>query len=179
MSKNMLDGPQLTKPQVFNALTYEAICIWKGFKSIAALVSVDSKKGLIVVLTAILRWTHLRARSASSDFILLSLVIDCALTLPPYSISIFVCGFYHSGRIQTSPICINTTPHVKIYQEWQLQNATLPPLKVSELKIKINMDHLYTFDSPSMTHSPMINYRKDAKKGVKFTFMVVGENLRL
>lgn len=38
------------------------------------------------------------------------------------------------------------------------------------------MDQLYTFDSPSMTsHSPMINYRKDAKKGVKFTFMVVGE----
>lgn len=41
---------------------------------------------------------------------------------------------------------------------------------------EINMDHLYTFDSPSMTHSPMINYRKDAKKGVKFTFMVVGES---
>lgn len=27
-----------------------------------------------------------------------------------------------------------------------------------------------------MSHSPMINYRKDAKKGVKFTFMVVGES---
>lgn len=38
------------------------------------------------------------------------------------------------------------------------------------------MDQLYTFDTPSMTsHSPMINYRKDAKKGVKFTFMVVGD----
>ncbi|CAH2350617.1 septation protein 7 [[Candida] railenensis] len=38
-------------------------------------------------------------------------------------------------------------------------------------------DQSYTFDSPSMTsHSPMINYRKDAKKGVKFTFMVVGES---
>lgn len=38
------------------------------------------------------------------------------------------------------------------------------------------IDNLYTFDSPSMlSHSPMINYRKDAKKGVKFTFMVVGE----
>ncbi|KAL7663518.1 Septin-type G domain-containing protein [[Candida] zeylanoides] len=40
------------------------------------------------------------------------------------------------------------------------------------------MDQSYTFDSPSMAsaHSPMINYRKDAKKGVKFTFMVVGES---
>ncbi|CCE82136.1 Piso0_002834 [Millerozyma farinosa CBS 7064] len=35
----------------------------------------------------------------------------------------------------------------------------------------------YSFDSPSMTsNSPMINYRKDAKKGVKFTLMVVGES---
>lgn len=34
----------------------------------------------------------------------------------------------------------------------------------------------YLFDSPLMlNHSPMINYRKDAKKGIKFTFMVVGE----
>lgn len=33
-----------------------------------------------------------------------------------------------------------------------------------------------TFELPSMTsNSPMINYRKDAKKGIKFTFMVVGE----
>lgn len=38
-----------------------------------------------------------------------------------------------------------------------------------------NMD-LYSFDLPSMTQSPMINFRKDAKKGVKFTFMVVGES---
>lgn len=38
------------------------------------------------------------------------------------------------------------------------------------------MDSLYTYESPSISgHSPMINYRKDAKKGVKFTFMVVGE----
>lgn len=37
------------------------------------------------------------------------------------------------------------------------------------------MDHLF-HGSPSLaSHSPMINYRKDAKKGVKFTFMVVGE----
>ncbi|CCE83059.1 Piso0_002834 [Millerozyma farinosa CBS 7064] len=35
----------------------------------------------------------------------------------------------------------------------------------------------YSFDSPSMrSNSPMINYRKDAKKGVKFTLMVVGES---
>ncbi|CAK9438559.1 uncharacterized protein LODBEIA_P27830 [Lodderomyces beijingensis] len=27
-----------------------------------------------------------------------------------------------------------------------------------------------------LSHSPIINYRKDAKKGVKFTFMVVGES---
>ncbi|ODV79498.1 Septin [Suhomyces tanzawaensis NRRL Y-17324] len=38
------------------------------------------------------------------------------------------------------------------------------------------MDSLYAYESPSMSqNSPMINYRKDAKKGVKFTFMVVGE----
>lgn len=37
------------------------------------------------------------------------------------------------------------------------------------------MDQLF-HGSPSLaSHSPMINYRKDAKKGVKFTFMVVGE----
>ncbi|KAK6457876.1 Septin-domain-containing protein [Scheffersomyces xylosifermentans] len=40
-----------------------------------------------------------------------------------------------------------------------------------------NRDQSYTFDSPSLSgHSPMINYRKDAKKGVRFTFMVVGES---
>lgn len=34
----------------------------------------------------------------------------------------------------------------------------------------------YTFDLPStVSNSPMINYRKDAKKGVKFSFMVAGE----
>ncbi|KAK6202674.1 Septin-domain-containing protein [Scheffersomyces amazonensis] len=39
------------------------------------------------------------------------------------------------------------------------------------------MDQSYTYESPSMiSNSPMINYRKDAKKGVKFTFMVVGES---
>ena len=37
------------------------------------------------------------------------------------------------------------------------------------------MDSLYTFDTSTISNSPMINYRKDAKKGVKFTFMVVGE----
>lgn len=38
------------------------------------------------------------------------------------------------------------------------------------------MDDLYSYESPSMvSNSPMINYRKDAKKGIKFTFMVVGE----
>lgn len=40
------------------------------------------------------------------------------------------------------------------------------------------MDSLYAYESPSMSmsnHSPMINYRKDAKKGVRFTFMVAGE----
>lgn len=38
------------------------------------------------------------------------------------------------------------------------------------------MDELYSYESPSMvSNSPMINYRKDAKKGVRFTFMVVGE----
>ncbi|CUM62518.1 uncharacterized protein PRCAT00000069001 [Priceomyces carsonii] len=38
------------------------------------------------------------------------------------------------------------------------------------------MDSLVTFDSESFSHaSPMINYRKDAKKGIKFKFMVVGE----
>lgn len=38
------------------------------------------------------------------------------------------------------------------------------------------MDELYDYESPSMvSNSPMINYRKDAKKGVRFTFMVVGE----
>lgn len=37
------------------------------------------------------------------------------------------------------------------------------------------MNLLY-YESPSMVaNSPMINYRKDAKKGIKFTFMVVGE----
>ncbi|CAN3356448.1 septation protein 7 [Diutina catenulata] len=35
----------------------------------------------------------------------------------------------------------------------------------------------YSYESPSMVaNSPMINYRKDAKKGTKFTFMVVGES---
>ncbi|RLV92155.1 Septation protein 7 [Spathaspora sp. JA1] len=42
------------------------------------------------------------------------------------------------------------------------------------------MDQSYTFDAStngaSPRNSPMINYRKDAKKGVKFTFMVVGES---
>lgn len=38
------------------------------------------------------------------------------------------------------------------------------------------MDELYSYESPSMVASPMINYRKDARKGVKFTFMVVGES---
>ncbi|CAI5758943.1 unnamed protein product [Candida verbasci] len=50
------------------------------------------------------------------------------------------------------------------------------------------MNQSYSYESPSMrnnvngfsnghsTHSPIINYRKDAKKGVKFTFMVVGES---
>lgn len=34
----------------------------------------------------------------------------------------------------------------------------------------------YSFDLPSMSSdSPMINYRKDSKKAVKFTFMVAGE----
>lgn len=38
------------------------------------------------------------------------------------------------------------------------------------------MDGLYSYESPSFANqSPMINYRKDAKKGIKFTFMVVGE----
>lgn len=38
------------------------------------------------------------------------------------------------------------------------------------------MDELYSYESPSMvSHSPMINYRKDAKKGIKFSIMVVGE----
>ncbi|CAH6721174.1 seventh homolog of septin 1 [[Candida] jaroonii] len=38
------------------------------------------------------------------------------------------------------------------------------------------MDESYSYESPSMVASPMINYRKDARKGVKFTFMVVGES---
>ncbi|EGV60887.1 septin [Yamadazyma tenuis] len=39
------------------------------------------------------------------------------------------------------------------------------------------MDDSYNFESPSMVaSSPMINYRKDARKGVKFSFMVVGES---
>lgn len=34
----------------------------------------------------------------------------------------------------------------------------------------------YTYESPLMaSDSPIINYRKDAKKGIKFTFMLVGE----
>lgn len=34
----------------------------------------------------------------------------------------------------------------------------------------------YSFDLPStMSDSPMINYRKDSKKAIKFTFMVAGE----
>lgn len=38
------------------------------------------------------------------------------------------------------------------------------------------IDGLYSYESPSFANqSPMINYRKDAKKGIKFTFMVVGE----
>lgn len=38
------------------------------------------------------------------------------------------------------------------------------------------MDDLYSYESPSMvSNSPIINYRKDARKGIKFTFMVVGE----
>jgi len=45
------------------------------------------------------------------------------------------------------------------------------------------MDNLYNYQSPSLRngngphsrHSPIINYRKDAKKAVKFTMMVVGE----
>lgn len=38
------------------------------------------------------------------------------------------------------------------------------------------MDQEYRYDSPSFTNeSPVINYRKDLKKGIKFTFMVVGE----
>lgn len=31
-------------------------------------------------------------------------------------------------------------------------------------------------DNSESHHSPLINYRKDAKKGIKFTFMVVGES---
>lgn len=31
-------------------------------------------------------------------------------------------------------------------------------------------------NSSESNHSPLINYRKDAKKGIKFTFMVVGES---
>ncbi|EGW34841.1 uncharacterized protein SPAPADRAFT_132435 [Spathaspora passalidarum NRRL Y-27907] len=41
------------------------------------------------------------------------------------------------------------------------------------------MDQSYTFNVSSSNgqhSSPIINYRKDAKKGVKFTFMVVGES---
>lgn len=38
------------------------------------------------------------------------------------------------------------------------------------------MDDTYSYESPSIKQgSPMISYRKDAKKGVKFTFMTVGE----
>ncbi|KAG7660412.1 uncharacterized protein J8A68_006068 [[Candida] subhashii] len=48
------------------------------------------------------------------------------------------------------------------------------------------MSSSYTYTTPSrngggvnglsLGHSPIINYRKDAKKGIKFTFMVVGES---
>lgn len=34
---------------------------------------------------------------------------------------------------------------------------------------------MHDYDTSTSHSSPMINYRKDAKKGVKFTFMVVGE----
>lgn len=38
------------------------------------------------------------------------------------------------------------------------------------------MDQSYLYiDLPSLTNSPMLSYRKDAKKGTKFTFMVCGE----
>lgn len=38
----------------------------------------------------------------------------------------------------------------------------------------MNRQHSYDSHS-SFSNSPVINYRKDAKKGIKFTFMVVGE----
>lgn len=38
------------------------------------------------------------------------------------------------------------------------------------------MDQSYLYiDSPSLSQAPMLNHRKDAKKGTKFTFMVCGE----